>query len=70
MGRRQIWVDDELEKYIDNFGKDLELKLGFKPSKAKITKTLAKVLTEREFIVKDGKKKRNTKKTFEFTILL
>lgn len=69
MGRKQLWVDDEFDKYLKTFGNDLETRLGFRPSNAKITKALAFVLNEKDLKIEDGKKKKK-KKTFELTFVL
>jgi len=57
---KQIRVDDDFVKYLDKFAGDLEKELSFRPSKVKITKSLAQILNNME--IRNGKRKPKKRK--------
>ena len=59
---KQMWVDEEFNKLVNRFGKDLEAELGFKQSHPKITKTIAHILNGQKLEMKNGRRKPKKKK--------
>ena len=57
-----MWVDEEFDKLVNRFGKDLEDELGFKPSKLNITKSIAQILNKQKIYMKNNGRKPKKKK--------